>query len=124
MSDQLARLEALLAAATDLPWDRQTVLSLFTFGPHTSEAGSDERRAEVATRYARQELAAEAVSSLPLLIAVAKAARVIQSNEQVDLGDLVYAVREREGEGWEGASVIAWSDAVEALGKSLAKLDT
>lgn len=35
-------------------------------------------------------------------------------NPHLDLGDLVYQVREREGEGWEGASVKAWSDAVTA----------
>lgn len=32
--------------------------------------------------------------------------------EHVSLGDLVYEIREREGQGWDGPAVKAWSDAV------------
>lgn len=37
----------------------------------------------------------------------------LMTNEHIDLGDLVYTVREREGEGWNGPSIKAWSKAVE-----------
>lgn len=37
------------------------------------------------------------------------------SNTHIDLGDLVYKVRESEGLGWEGLSVKSWSDAVTGL---------
>ncbi len=33
--------------------------------------------------------------------------------EYADLGDFVYQVREREGQGWDGPAVKAWSAAVE-----------
>lgn len=42
------------------------------------------------------------------------ALRGLFSNKHLDLGDCVYRVRERELEGWEGASVKQWSDAVTA----------
>ena len=45
----------------------------------------------------------------PCLLAALKA---LTSNPYVSLGDLVYAVREQEGEGWEGPMVKAWSNAV------------
>lgn len=38
--------------------------------------------------------------------------RELLSNPHIDLGDLVYEVREREGLGWEGPSVKAWGSAV------------
>lgn len=40
------------------------------------------------------------------------ALRALTSNPRMDLGDLVYTVRERELEGWEGPAVKAWSNAV------------
>lgn len=42
------------------------------------------------------------------------ALRALSTNPHVHLGDLVYHVRERELEGWEGPAVKAWSDAVVA----------
>ena len=36
----------------------------------------------------------------------------LTNNPHVCLGDLVYQIREREGEGWDGPAVRAWSDAV------------
>jgi hypothetical protein len=45
--------------------------------------------------------------------------RALTSNPHVDLGDLVYQVREREGQGWDGPAVKAWSDAVEAAHKAV-----
>lgn len=36
----------------------------------------------------------------------------LMSNPHISLGDLVYTVREREGEGWDGKYVKEWSDAV------------
>lgn len=38
----------------------------------------------------------------------------LQSNEHVSLGDLVYVVRDREGEGWNGKWVSHWDQAVAA----------
>lgn len=38
--------------------------------------------------------------------------RRLMTNPHLNLGDRVYDVREREGLGWEGPSVKAWSDAV------------
>ncbi len=38
--------------------------------------------------------------------------RALFSNPHVDLGDLVYQIREREGQGWDGPAVKAWSEAV------------
>lgn len=51
-----------------------------------------------------------------------EAAKAIKANPHVDLGDLVYQVREREGEGWDGASVKQWSDAVQAFDAALARI--
>lgn len=50
-----------------------------------------------------------------------EALRALMTNKHLDLGDLVYTVREREGEGWEGHSVKAWSDAVTAARAAIAK---
>lgn len=52
--------------------------------------------------------------------ALESALRGVTRHPHVSLGDLVYAVREREGEGWDGPLVKQWSDAVkvaEALTK-------
>ncbi len=49
--------------------------------------------------------------------------RALSSNPHLDLGDLVYKVREAEGEGWEGPSVKAWSEAVTGARALLAELD-
>jgi hypothetical protein len=40
--------------------------------------------------------------------------RALTTNPHLSLGDLVYTVRERELEGWEGPAVKSWSDAVVA----------
>jgi hypothetical protein len=41
--------------------------------------------------------------------------RAIQAHPHIDLDDLVYQVREREGLGWEGPQVKAWSDIVTCI---------
>jgi len=41
-----------------------------------------------------------------------EALKSLMTHEHVDLGGLVYEIREREGLGWDGPSVKAWSDAV------------
>lgn len=38
----------------------------------------------------------------------------LTNNAHLNLGDLVYQVRDREGLGWDGPSVKSWSDAVTA----------
>lgn len=39
--------------------------------------------------------------------------------EQESIGDFVYDIREREGEGWDGPRVVAFSDAVQVLSEFL-----
>ena len=46
----------------------------------------------------------------------------ITSNPHVSLGDLVYEVREREGEGWEGKYVKQWGEAVAKVEAVVKKL--
>lgn len=48
----------------------------------------------------------------------------INDNEHIDLGDLIYNVREREGKGWDGPSVHAWGQAVTDLKIVLANAKT
>jgi hypothetical protein len=48
----------------------------------------------------------------PRLLAAVKA---ITTHPHITLGDLVYEVREQEGEGWDGPGVKAWGDAVTEL---------
>jgi len=45
----------------------------------------------------------------------------ISTNPHINLGDLVYNVREAEGEGWDGPAVSAWSDACEQVKAAIAK---
>lgn len=47
----------------------------------------------------------------------------LTTNPHLNLGDLVYTVREREELGWEGPAVKAWSDAVQAADAALRKPD-
>lgn len=49
-----------------------------------------------------------------------KALRGLMNAKHVSLGDLVYDVREREGQGWDGPAVVAWSNAVDAAAKAVA----
>ena len=44
------------------------------------------------------------------LQATRAALRGLMTNPHINLGDLVYDVREREGKGWDGPDVKAWSD--------------
>jgi len=46
---------------------------------------------------------------------------LLTGNPHIDLGDLVYQVREREGKGWDGPAVLAWSQACEAAKVAIAK---
>lgn len=52
------------------------------------------------------------------------ALRALMTNPHINLGDQVYEVREREGQGWDGPSVKAWSDAVAAAGDVLKRADS
>jgi hypothetical protein len=49
--------------------------------------------------------------------------RALTTNPHLDLGDLVYTVRERELQGWDGPAVTAWSDAVLAVQQLLKDAD-
>jgi len=60
------------------------------------------------------------IEAAPLLLEALKA---LTSNEHIDLGDLIYKVRENEGLGWEGPSVTQWSDAVQKAQAAIAKTE-
>lgn len=47
----------------------------------------------------------------------------LSSNPHVSLEDLVYKVRESEGQGWEGPSVTEWSQAVTEMKEILSEID-
>lgn len=51
-----------------------------------------------------EQLAKDAIAAL----------RALMTNPCIHLGDQIYSVREREGEGWDGPAVKAWSAAVVA----------
>lgn len=59
-----------------------------------------ERQARLAAREPRREKQLE------------ETLRALTTNPHLNLGDLVYQVRERELLGWDGPAVKAWSDAV------------
>lgn len=51
------------------------------------------------------------------------ALRALLTAKHINLGDLVYRVRESEGEGWDGPAVNAWSNAVQAAERALKRAD-
>lgn len=51
------------------------------------------------------------------------ALRGLLTNPHISLGDLVYTVRDRELQGWDGPAVKAWSDAVMAAEAVLKRAD-
>ena len=61
---------------------------------------------------------ARLIAAAPDLLAALEA---LSSNPRLNLGDLIYTVREREGEGWDGPAVTAWNDAVMAAKAAIAK---
>lgn len=67
--------------------------------------------AEVERRRAAERNAAAAIRERDEAI---QCLRALFENRHIDLGDQVYEVREREGLGWDGPSVTAWSEAVTA----------
>jgi hypothetical protein len=50
-----------------------------------------------------------------------EALEALCSNPHINLGDLVYYVREREGKGWDGPAVTAWGEAVEKAKAAIKK---
>lgn len=63
---------------------------------------------------------ARLIAAAPDLLESLKA---LTTNPHVNLGDLVYKVRDSEGEGWDGPQVKAWSDAVQAAAAAIAKAE-
>lgn len=61
---------------------------------------------------------AKLIAAAPDLLAALVA---LTTNKHLSLGDLVYTIRERELEGWEGPSVVAWSEAVTAAKAAIKK---
>lgn len=51
-----------------------------------------------------------------------EALTALTTNPHLNLGDLVYKIRESELKGWEGPAVIAWGKAVEATDAVLEKV--
>jgi hypothetical protein len=68
----------------------------------------------------QREPLARLLAEAPALLAVLRA---LTTHPHVSLGDLVYAVRDAEGLGWDGPSVKAWSDAVTQAQALLARVD-
>jgi hypothetical protein len=60
------------------------------------------------------------IAAAPELLEALKA---LTSNPHVDLGGLVYQVRESEGEGWDGPQVTNWSNAVQSAIAAIAKAE-
>lgn len=40
------------------------------------------------------------------------ALKALMTNPSIDLGDMIYNVKDREGKGWEGPDVTAWGKAL------------
>jgi len=83
--------------------------------------GDDESLTRIFDRQGRfRRMAAAALEENARLRAALVA---LTTNPHMNLGDLVYGVREREGLGWEGPAVKAWSDAVQSAETALRKPD-
>lgn len=61
---------------------------------------------------------ANLIAAAPELLA---ALECLFSNPYISLGDLVYHIRERELQGWDGPAVTAWGNAVTAAKAAIAK---
>lgn len=46
---------------------------------------------------------------------------LLSTNKHFNLSDAIYSVRESEGDGWEGESVKAWSNAVDKVRLAIEK---
>ncbi len=79
-------------------------IALLSIEDYATEENQEQLEAKMA---ANARLIAAAPDLLAALIG-------LTTNPHLDLGDLVYGVRETEGEGWDGPSVTAWSNAVTA----------
>lgn len=51
------------------------------------------------------------------------AVKMLTTCPDINLGDLVYKVRECEGKGWDGPSVKQWSNGVGAVDKAMKKAE-
>ena len=70
--------------------------------------------AYIETKLTPRELAEQRAELLAILTA-------LSTNPCINLGDLAYEIREREGKGWDGPAVAAWSDAVQRAKAAIAK---
>jgi hypothetical protein len=81
-----------------------------------SDEELDKAMAEAAKKIIKENRRTITLKSSPVSVDInqemLEALIALTSNPHLDLGDLVYNVRERECEGWEGPSVVAWGQAV------------
>lgn len=64
------------------------------------------------------EANARLITAAPDLL---QALELLSTNPHLDLGDLVYHIRESEGKGWDGESVTKWNEAIAKMKYALAK---
>jgi len=89
------------------------------YKPTRMDGGSVERRQAVnhhSSEYQKKIAELEALNA-----ELVEALKAISSNPHCNLEDLIYKVRDSEGEGWHGPAVTSWSNAVEAIKTVLAK---
>ena len=102
--------------ATKGPWTPVQAPDVPYWGIRTSDLATT-----VATRLSGiSEANARLAAAAPELLEALKA---LLFHPHVNLGDLVYAVRDREGLGWTGRSVTAWNQAVLQAKAAIAKAE-
>ena len=97
----------------------------FTYWWYNIGSGMTPRKDEDQERHASRvaEAAWDAATENSAAPDLLDALKSLTTNPHVNLGDLVYKVRDSEGEGWDGPQVKAWSDAVQSATAAIAKAE-